>query len=457
MNIKSSLTIKFTAIVAGILIAFSIFTYEFSEIFRRNEFTDRLKNVSKNVVINYLDKEELTPGILRLLYDKQINRFPQEKLIVADENYEVIFTSKPADDTQISLLKRLYREGNEFEQYSADTEYIAYIIPHNGVNFYVVSSALDIAGQEKLKFLRLILLILTLACIGLAAITGWYFSMQALKPIKDVISQVDTINESNLHQRVYEGNGKDEIANLAIVFNKMLGRIEKSFAFQKLFVANASHEFRTPLTVMKGQIEVLMLQKRSEQEYIAIFHSLLEDIQNLISLINGLAELASANADFPNISFTNVSILDVMMDTKEELVKRKPTFRITLEFGDFPEEEELIYTKGDFSLLKSVFTNLMDNACKFSGEGACNVKVIFEKLGIEITITDKGPGIKPSDLPHIFEPFFRSNETRQVPGYGIGLSLVKKTIELHKGTVSIHSETGSGTTVRVYLPNNYIT
>ena len=124
----------------------------------------------------------------------------------------------------------------------------------------------------------------------------------------------------------------------------MLGRIEKSFAFQKLFVANASHEFRTPLTVMKGQIEVLMLQKRSEQEYIAIFHSLLEDIQNLISLINGLAELASANADFPNISFTNVSILDVMMDTKEELVKRKPTFKIILEFGDFPEEEKAIST-----------------------------------------------------------------------------------------------------------------
>lgn len=456
MNIKSSLTIKFTAIVAGILIAFSVFTYEFSEIFRRNEFTDRLKNVSKNVVINYLDKEELTPSILRLLYDKQINRFPQEKLIIADENYEVIFASKPADDTQISLLKQLYKEGNEFEQYSADTEYIAYIIPHKGVNFFVVSSALDIAGQEKLKFLRLILLILTIACICLAAVTGWYFSMQALKPIKDVISQVDTINESNLYQRVYEGNGKDEIANLAIVFNKMLGRIEKSFAFQKLFVANASHEFRTPLTVMKGQIEVLMLQKRTEQEYIAIFHSLLEDIQNLISLINGLAELASANADFPNISFTKVSMLDVMMDTKEELVKRKPTYKIVLEFDDFPEEEELIQTTGDFSLLKSVFTNLMDNACKFSGQGACTVKVTFEKLGIEITITDKGPGIKPSDLPHVFEPFFRSNETRQVPGYGIGLSLVKKTIELHKGTVSIHSEAGIGTTVRVYLPNNFI-
>ena len=91
MNIKTSLTLKFTAIVAGILSAFSLFTFQFSEIFREDEFTGRLKNVSRNVVINYLDKEELSTDLLKLLYEKHLNRFPEERLIIADENYEVLF------------------------------------------------------------------------------------------------------------------------------------------------------------------------------------------------------------------------------------------------------------------------------------------------------------------------------------------------------------------------------
>lgn len=456
MNIKSSLTIKFTLIVAGILIAFSIFTYEFSEIFRRNEFTDRLKNVSRNVVVNYLDKEELTPEILKLMYEKQLNRFPQEGLIIADENYEVVFNSRRSNVAGLDFLERLYRERSEFEQHLNDTEYIAYIIPHKGTNFFIVSSAIDVAGHEKLDFLQNILILLTLACTILAAVSGWYFSRQALKPIKEVILQVETINESNLHQRVNEGNGKDEIADLAIVFNKMLERIEKSFAFQKLFVANASHEFRTPLTVMKGQIEVLMLMKRTEAEYVKTFHSLLDDIQNLISLINGLTELASANADFPNISFSKVSMIDVIMESKEDLVKRKPHYKIQLNWGDFPDEEEKMQIKGDHSLLKSIITNLMDNACKFSQTNYCITRINFHEKHMEISVQDDGPGISIGDLPHVFEPFFRSNETRQTPGYGIGLSLVKKTVELHGGNISIQSAPGDGTTVDVVLPNCYI-
>jgi signal transduction histidine kinase len=426
MNIKTSLTFKFTAIVAGILLAFSLFTYQFSEIFREDEFTHRLKNVSKNVVVNYLDKEELSTDILKLLYEKQLNRFPQERLIIADENYEVIFASQKTKEIEIDLLKELYKTGTEFVLNLGDTEYVAYIIPHQYKNYFIVSSAIDIAGQAKLKYLRSVLLFLNIGCIFIAAISGWYFSKQALQPIKDVVSSVDTITERNLYQRVNIGNGKDEIAKLAIVFNKMLERIEQSFILQKMFVANASHEFRTPLTSMKGQIEVLLLHKRTEEEYKRTFNSLLEDIQSLISLINGLTELAKANADFPNTNLIPISIVDVIMDTKEELIKRNPNYKIQLKWGDFPEEEPLLEMIGDYSLLKSAFSNLLDNACKFSHDETCEIVVTFHKLSIEVNIIDHGMGIHKEELKHVFEAFYRSNESRHVPGYGIGLSLVKK-------------------------------
>jgi signal transduction histidine kinase len=455
MNIKTSLTFKFTAIVAGILLAFSLFTYQFSEIFREDEFTHRLKNVSKNVVVNYLDKEELSTDILKLLYEKQLNRFPQERLIIADENYEVIFASQKTKEIEIDLLKELYKTGTEFVLNLGDTEYVAYIIPHQYKNYFIVSSAIDIAGQAKLKYLRSVLLFLNIGCIFIAAISGWYFSKQALQPIKDVVSSVDTITERNLYQRVNIGNGKDEIAKLAIVFNKMLERIEQSFILQKMFVANASHEFRTPLTSMKGQIEVLLLHKRTEEEYKRTFNSLLEDIQSLISLINGLTELAKANADFPNTNLIPISIVDVIMDTKEELIKRNPNYKIQLKWGDFPEEEPLLEMIGDYSLLKSAFSNLLDNACKFSHDETCEIVVTFHKLSIEVNIIDHGMGIHKEELKHVFEAFYRSNESRHVPGYGIGLSLVKKTIDLHHGKINIQSEYNVGTKIQVILPNNF--
>ncbi len=453
MKIKTALTLKFTAIVAGILILFSIFTYEFSEIFRKNEFTDRLRNVSRNVVINYLDKEELTPSILKLIYEKQLNRFPQERLIIADEHHIVIFASKPAAETELDLLEQLYKTGNEIEITKKDTEYCAYIVHYNTKNYFVVSSAIDVVGQQKLKFLRYLLLVLITVCIFISFVFGFYFSKQSLQPIKNVIAEVDTINESNLHQRVNEGNGTDEIAKLAIVFNKMLERIEKSFELQKMFVANASHEFRTPLTAMKGQIEVLLLQDRTEKEYLAVFDSIQEDIQSLISLLNGLTELASANADFPNVSFTKVSVIEVIMEARESILHRKPNYKISIDWDDFPEEENAIQVSGDYALLHSVFINLMDNACKFSNDKTCVVKVCFKNAQIFISVIDKGEGINQKDLPLVFQAFYRSNDTRKVPGYGIGLSLVKKSIEIHHGSISISSEVGLGTEVSVCLPS----
>lgn len=453
MNIKTSLTFKFTGIVAAILFVFSIFTYEFSEIFRKNAFSDRIQGVAEKVVQGYLKQELVTSDVLKVIYQKNLTRFPNERLVIADSSGNVIFSSDVPNDLEKSLLIRVKSSNNIITENNGDSEYVAFHTIINNTNYIIVNSAVDIAGQQKLDFLKSLLFFLNFAGIILAAITGWVFSKNALSPIKSVINQVDEINERNLHKRVNEGNGKDEIAVLAINFNKMLERIERSFFLQKMFVANASHEFRTPLTSMKGQIEVTLLKQRSPKEYESTFNSLLEDIENQIELINGLNELAKANANFPNVTFKDISIIEVFLETKEEIKKRKPQYKINLNLKEFPDNDGQIQIKGDFSLLKSVFINLVENACKFSADKACIVNILFEEEQIKIMISDNGPGISKTDLPHIFEPFYRSNETRNVHGYGIGLSLVKKTVEMHHGKVEIESNLGKGTTVSVILKN----
>ncbi len=453
MNIKSSLTIKFTAIVAGILFVFSIFTYQFSNVFKSAGFTDLLKSNSKNLSVNFLDNEQLSLEILKLIFEKRLNRFPAERLIIVDKHRGIIFTSDQPTHYELDLLSQLIQDQKENVFHKGDTEVVSFILKHSANSYYVVSSAVDVAGHEKIRYLKIVLIVLFLGSIVVAAVSGWAFSNQALKPIKEVIKQVGNINENSLNERINEGNGRDEIAYLSIVFNKMMDRLENSFIMQKSFVANASHEFRTPLTIMKGQIEVLLLQERNEKEYIRTFISLLEDVENQIQLINSLSQLARANADFPNTSFKKISILDVIIEASEELQKQKTKYKIQLEWGDFPEDEELYYVHGEYTLLKSVFINLMDNACKFSVDKKCQAKVKFGKYFIDIKIQDSGPGIDKSELNLIFEPFYRSNQTRNVAGYGIGLSLVKKTLELHRGSIFVHSELGVGTEVTVQLPN----
>ncbi len=453
MNIKTSLTLKFTGIVAGILLVFSVFTYEFSEIFRKNAFTDRIQGVAEKVAKSYLKQEVITPDILKLIYQKQLTRFPNERLVIADSAKNIIFSSHNPNKIENSLLSKLVLNQAQINENSGDTEYVAFQANIENVSYFIINSAVDKAGQQKLDFLKSLLLILNIASIILAALTGWVFSKNALNPIKAVINQVDIINENNLHKRVNEGNGKDEIAALAVNFNKMLERIERSFFLQKMFVANASHEFRTPLTSMKGQIEVTMLNQRTQEEYHKTFLSLLEDIENQIELINGLSELAKANANFPNVTFKEISVIEVFLDAKEEINKRKPQFNVNLNLKDFPDNEYRIKVNGDSALLKSVFINIVENACKFSKDKSCNVTLDFGENYITILISDNGPGISKNDLPHIFEPFYRSNETRNVQGYGIGLSLVKKTVEMHQGKVEIESNLGQGTTVKVTLKN----
>lgn len=456
MNIKTSLTIKFTAIVGGILLVFSLFTYQFYALFRQNQFAERLESTSYNVVSTFLENEELTTDILKLLYSRSMGRFQGERLFIADEKHTVIFSSTAMKEHEYSMLQQIYKSKETVTLISGDTDYVAFVVPYKNNNYYVVDYAVDVVGRNKLSFLRNILFIMTLGCMLVAAISGWYFARQALLPIKNLVNQIDLINESNLNLRLNEGKSKDEIAALSLVVNRMLERIEKSFAFQKLFIANASHEFRTPLTAMKGQIEVMLLQDRSKDEYTNTLKSLEEDVDNLMALITGLSELASANADFPNVTFNEVSFVEVIMESREELLKRKPDYHIVLKWGDIPEEEEYTTLKGDLSLLKSVFSNLFDNACKFSPDHRVEADIQFNKMDIRILISDNGPGIPADEIQQVFQPFFRSNELRQIPGHGIGLSLVKKTIELHRGTIKIFSGSGKGTQVEVVLPNNFI-
>ena len=270
--------------------------------------------------------------------------------------------------------------------------------------------------------------------------------------MKDIIKQVDTFEATRLNKRLTIENN-DEIADLAKTFNKMLDRIEKAFDTERLFVSNASHELRTPLTSIKGQLEVGLIKNRTAEEYKALLNSTLDDVQNMATIVNGFLELAETNIDPTIVKFSNIRLDELLFAAKDEFLKRKPEYYISIEFEKIPEDESLITVWGNERLLKILILNLLDNACKFSDNKKALVKISHIDLKTILKVTDNGIGIPAEDIDKVFQPLYRAKNVAGQNGNGIGLSIVKKVTDIHKGEIQIESEINIGTTISVILPN----
>ena len=454
MKIRLKLTLLFGVVVAAILLIFSFSIYYFYSLFREIEFYERLKDKAFETVELLTEVKTIDQGILKIIDKHDLTTLYGEEVIMFDLNFNTMYKSgEEYLHFPQSLLKEIFAK-KEIRLRNGDRETIGVLVQEGKNSYIVVVSAIDKFGYSKLDNLILILSIGWSLSVGLVFLIGYFFSENALHPISVVIKQVDKITASNLNTRVDEGNGKDEIAQLGKTFNNMLNRIEDAFIMQKNFVSNASHELRTPMTAISGQIEVALMQKRSEEEYQKTMLSILEDVRKLTKMTNGLLELAKISSDEYGFRPEKQRIDDLIWQTRSDLLKKHPDFTVKVDFENFPEEEDNLYILGKENLLMTAFINLMENACKFSTNKTVNVLIIIFFNKIQILFMDNGIGISKEDLPFIFQPFYRSSQTRKVSGYGVGLSIVERIIRLHKGIIEVNSAENVGTIFTVTLYKN---
>jgi signal transduction histidine kinase len=176
----------------------------------------------------------------------------------------------------------------------------------------------------------------------------------------------------------------------------------------------------------------------------------LDDARALVNLTNGLLNLAQFNIDRQRDQFRPVRVDEILFAAQQELGKSRPNYHFQIEYGIMPDEESQLQIKGDETLLKTAFLNLMDNACKFSEDHSVKITFIAKYNSIEIIFQDKGIGISEEDQKKIFMPFFRgSNARNHIQGHGIGLALSHRIVQLHGGDIYIHSIVGEGSDIRV--------
>jgi len=453
MNIRTRLTLLFVSIVALILIGTSIAIYFFSSDYREDEFYQRLENKGRITAKLLIEVDEVNEDVLRKIEEDNFISLSNENILIYGQNDEVLYRS---DERQMVTVDKELRNRVMTESYvkfrQGNYEGLGFLFVDREGKFVVIVAAIDFYGLNKLRNLRTILMIVLLVGIIVILISGYLYAGNALKPISNVIREVDDISATSLHRRVDPGGGKDEIAQLAHTFNSMLDRIQQAFTTQKQFIANASHEIRNPLTAIMGQIDVCLINARSPEEYQAVLRSLREDITQLKAVSNRLLLLAQASVEDVDRRLTPQRADQLLWEAKSELTKLHPEYAIHIEMDPSIDDESKLNILADEQLLKAALINIMDNGCKFSGNHAILVRLFNRDHAVVIELEDHGIGIRAEDKHHIFEPFFRGANAQGVKGHGIGLSLVYRIVKGHEGQIDIRSSENSGTLVVLEFP-----
>ena len=452
MKIITRYMLNFLLLVGGILLTFSMIILLFYWTYRNQDFSIRLKNKAINSANLLFSIKGINSHLTKIIDDNTVTNMNDVNVIILNSNKRVVYSNR--DSNEISKLLPSFSKLN-WERGDKHFEnkilYMSFQRQYNNRTYYILASAVDLFGETQLRKLMIIIIISFFISITLSILAGYFNARQSIKPIISIIRQVDTMNPANLSDRLTITT-RDEIAELSATFNNMLVRNEKAFENERRFVSNVSHELRTPVTSIIGQLEVSLLKKRNETEYEMLLLSLLEDMKNMKTIINGFLALSESGIDNVQYLFTKLRVDELLFSVKDEILNHAKNYDILIEFENFPDDENEVTISGNERLLRMLVANLIDNSCKFSDPNKVIIKISFNSSFVTLRFTDNGIGIPKEDIDHIFEPLYRAKNASHKDGHGIGLSIVKHIADKHNARINIVSELNIGTNISVTFP-----
>jgi signal transduction histidine kinase len=464
-SIRFRLVLWFTAILALVLIVFSAFIYvnQTRDILGESVFSLDRKMAALGVTLTVTpDGILVPPGVLQ----------DTDVLVFTDPNGQVLASHGPlpakdaqtlADRAMQEYQQRLNSSGSVVSWMegtgSPRTNYVFVTVPlqsgfrRNGL--VILGSPADPYRLET----RLLFTLTagSLATLIIALLGGYWLADRAMRPVHTITQAARTIGETDLSRRL-NMKSKDELGELANTFDGMLERLQAAFERQRQFVADASHELRTPLTIVNLETSRTLASLRKPEEYrqaLSIIHS---ENDFMTALVNDLLTLARMDAGQAVMESQPIDLSDVAVETIERLTPLAVRNSVRLEAGDLPEAHIL----GDRQHLIQMVSNLVDNGIKYAAGDHKKVSIETGSTGETawVRISDNGPGIAPEHLPHLFDRFYRIDQSRtragddstdsKTPGgSGLGLSIVQWIAQSHHGEIKVDSLVGTGTTFEV--------
>ncbi|KPH11574.1 HAMP domain-containing sensor histidine kinase [Chryseobacterium sp. ERMR1:04] len=451
MKIATRTALNYAILTAGILFLFAYVLYFVSEKNREDEFNDRL-GYKITWRSEFIFDAKIDDSKIRELHERNKKLLNEADISVYDSNKKLIFTDiQPSSKNQYYLDQLIKTKKNRITWQRGDRQYMAFKYEFNNENFYIIGSATDVTGKAHIEEFKKDVIIIYIISIVIIFIIGFLFSYYTLKPLKDIILQIRDISEHNLNKRLVVPKAKDEIYELTETFNSTFNRLEKSFNNHKQFVTTISHEFRTPLSTLIAELELAKELNITLEDYKISIDNALQDANQASQLSSALLDFARASYDVSQISFVDLRLDEVLADAKVALLQKNSEYRIGIHYMDnLADKDESNYDfHGNPYLLQIAFLNLMENACKYSSDKNCSVEIEVQNNNLEIRFIDHGIGISEADQLKIFDLFYRGNNKNYDKGNGIGLSIVKRIIEMHLGNLSLQSEPSKGSTFTI--------
>jgi two-component system, OmpR family, sensor kinase len=283
---------------------------------------------------------------------------------------------------------------------------------------------------------------------------AYYIAGRAFRPVDELINEVEAITDGrSLHRRLPVDHSNDELSRLAATLNAMIARLENSFIALRRFTADASHELKTPLTVLRADVERAMHPATKGGERMVVLEEALQETARMADLVDSLLTLARADEGRFDLHRERVSLAPLVRDVFETAVILGEDAGLTIEL---PLCDEAVVL-GDPNRLRQLFLNLVTNAIKYTPRGG-HVELSLSRRphdDIAFSVRDTGIGISASDMPHLFERFWRADRVRSRAtggGFGLGLSISQWIVQAHGGTLTVQSRLGRGSVFTVVLP-----
>lgn len=482
-SVRFRLTVWSLAMVALVLVAFSVFIYtrQVQEVqaasMARLEFSTRalLGGYRSNVLVFGEQGDNHEPAV------KNVGPIRDDSEIQAlfGPDGQVVASLGPSSSNDLVTLVNAWKKTPSEARYyqyripvsdtqngSRSVDYMFLLSPvplvGGGTSLLVVGQPFD--ANNQIPRLAASLAAGSLAILLVTLLGGYWLAGRIMRPVKVITRAAREISETDLRRRL-NINSPDELGELANTFDAMLARLQAAFDRQRQFTADASHELRTPLAIVKLEAEHALEHKRSIEDYRQSMTVIQSENDTMTTLVNNLLTLARLDSGQNTWKQEPLDLSDLALEVVERLEPLADRKGIALVTGNLPE----LQITGDRQYLSQMLANLVENGIKYADGGAPWVRV---ETGLDPTpaesktpeawvrVVDNGPGIPPEHLPHLFDRFYRvdASRTRQagdsgeVPGSGLGLSIAQWIVRAHHGKISVESQVGQGTTFIVRLP-----
>lgn len=476
-TIRARLAISYALALGATMFVFAVTIYVAQRSESLSELDDRTR-LEADVIAALLRLSQRDPGGVVTtnpatgkpeLDERAANRLTviPDYVIVLGPSHEPLFLSADTRALPFASADRLIQAGSRgdggvgFGKVSLDP-------PAGEVRYYVrsiveagpqvrwvlagASTAQLVLGPQRLLSVMLV----TAPLILLASfLIGYSLVGRTLRPVENIVDEVEAISDGrSLHRRLEVLRTGDEIARLAATLNAMLTRLERNFASLRRFTADASHELKTPLTVLRSGIERAITHPKAPPEVLEVLEETLIEVKRMTELVDSLLMLARADEGRAPLHLEPVDMRELLLEIQETagMLGEQAGVSVDVAIPDAPQ-----VLPADASRVRQLLMNLLTNASKYTPRGG-NVWIqsgVNDGM-VTVTVRDTGVGIAPTDLPHIFDRFWRADQARsrtgERPGAGLGLAICKWIAETHGGSIEAQSRPGKGTTFTVTLP-----